>query len=49
MKKSLLLLIPLILGLGACTNPKTPGTPDIPDWGETATKTIVFKGDKSVV
>ena len=50
MKKSLLLLIPLILGLGACTNPKTPDTPDtpdIPDWGETASKTIVFKGDKS--
>ena len=47
MKKSLLLLIPLFLGLGACTNPKTPDTPDIPDWGETATKTIVFKGDKS--
>ena len=47
MKKSLLLLIPLILGLGACTNPKTPDIPDIPDWGETASKTIVFKGDKS--
>ena len=47
MKKSLLLLLPLILGLGACTNPKTPDTPDIPDWGETASKTIVFKGDKN--
>ena len=50
MKKSLLLLLPLILTLGACTNPKTPDTPEIPeipDWGETATKTIVFKGDKS--
>ena len=53
MKKSLLLLIPLILSLGACTNPKTPDTPDIPDtpdtpdWGETATYTISFRGDKS--
>ena len=50
MKKSLLLLIPLIVALGACTNPKTPDTPDtpdIPDWGETASKTIVFKGDKN--
>ena len=47
MKKSLLLLIPLILGLGACTDPKTPDTPDIPDWGDTASKTIVFKGDKN--
>ena len=51
MKKSLLVLLPLILVLGACTNqPKTPDvpdTPDTPDWGETATKTIVFKGDKT--
>ena len=50
MKKSLLLLIPLILGLGACTNPKkpdTPDTPDTPDWGETATYTVTFKGDKN--
>ncbi len=54
MKKSLLiLLIPLMLSLGACNTrkesdvPDTPDTPDTPDWGETATKEIVFKGDKS--
>ena len=53
MKKSLLLLIPLILTLGACNTrkesdiPDTPDTPDTPDWGETSTKEIVFKGDKA--
>ncbi len=59
MKKALLLLLPLILGLGACSNkkesnnPETPETPEVPDtpvtpdWGETATTTIVFKGDKT--
>ena len=50
MKKSLLLLIPLILGLGACTNQKTPDIPDIPDTpnsGETASYTITFRGDEN--
>ena len=43
MKKSLLLLLPLILGLSACSSQKK----DKPDWGEVATKTIVFKGEKN--
>ncbi len=53
MKKSLLLLIPLMLALGACNTrkesdiPDTPDTPDTPSWGETSTKEIVFKGDKA--
>ena len=47
MKKSLLLLLPLVLTLGACSNPKTPDTSEKPSWGETSTKTIVFKGDKT--
>ena len=54
MKKSLLLLlIPLIVTFGACNTrkesdiPDKPDTPDTPDWGETATKEIVFKGDKT--
>ena len=50
MKKSLLLLLPLILALGACNAKKEEPKPDVdpvPDWGEVATKTIVFKGDKS--
>ena len=53
MKKSLLLLIPLMLSLGACNTrkesdiPDNPDTPDTPNWGETAIKEIVFKGDKS--
>ncbi len=50
MKKSLLLLIPLILTLGACNTRKEsdiPDTPDTPSWGETSTKEIVFKGDKN--
>lgn len=42
-----------MLSLGACNTrkesdiPDNPDTPDTPDWGETATKEIVFKGDKS--
>lgn len=53
MKKPLLLLIPLILTLDACNTrkesdiPDNPDTPDTPSWGETATKEIVFKGDKT--
>ena len=53
MKKLLLLLIPLILTLGACNTrkesdiPDNHDIPDTPDWGETATKEIVFKGDKT--
>ena len=54
MKKSLLLLlIPLMLSLSACNTrkesdiPDNPDIPDTPDWGETATKEIVFKGDKT--
>ena len=47
MKKSLLLLIPLILTLGACNTRKESDIPDTPSWGETATKQIVFKGDKA--
>lgn len=53
MKKSLLILIPLMLSLGACNTrkesdiPDNPDTPDTPNWGETATKEIVFKGDKT--
>lgn len=43
MKKFLLLLLPLILGLSACSSQKK----DKPDWGEVATKTIVFKGEKN--
>ena len=50
MKKSVLLLLPLMLTLGACkTTPKTPDipdTPDTPDWGETATYTVTFRGSK---
>ena len=47
MKKCLLLLIPLILTLGACNTRKESDIPDTPDWGETATKEIVFKSDKN--
>ncbi|MBO4856824.1 MAG: hypothetical protein J5511_05605 [Bacilli bacterium] len=42
MKKPILLLLPLILALGACNNKNNK-----PSWGETSTKTIVFKGDKN--
>ena len=47
MKKYLLLLLPLILSLSACNINEKEQKDEIPDWGETATKTIVFKGDKS--
>ena len=56
MKKTLLLLIPLMLTLGACNTrkkpevpniPDTPDVPDKPDWGETGIKNILFKGDKT--
>ncbi len=42
-----------MLSLSACNTrkesdiPDTPDTPDTPSWGETATKEIVFKGDKT--
>ena len=54
MKKTLLLLLPLMLTLGACTDKKQETKPSnsdsgdvTPDWGETSTKTIVFKGAKN--
>ena len=39
-----------MLSLGACNTRKEsdiPDTPDTPSWGETSTKEIVFKGDKT--
>lgn len=46
MKKCVLLFLPLILALEACSINKKKQD-EIPDWGETASKTIVFKGDKN--